>query len=194
LGARLAETYAVSRPDDIFMLTYDELRALTSEPTDQRALVAERQGELDRQREMAPPPFLGEPPADEPANTTLERAFLRYAGSPPPAAGEPNELWGIPGSGGTARGVARVAGSLDAAKALRPGEVLITQTTLPSWTPLFAVAAAVVTETGGPLSHSAVVAREYGIPAVVGALGASTVLRTGQTVTVDGTRGVVVVA
>ena len=194
VGARLVEGGAVSRPDDVFMLSYDELRALATEPADRRSLVAERWVELDRQRELTPPPVLGNPPVDEPAVTTVERAFLRYAGGTPPVSAAPDELWGIPGSRGTARGVARVAGSLDAAKGLRPGEILIAQTTLPTWTPLFALAAAVVTETGGPLSHSAIVAREYGIPAVVGAAGATTAIRTGQVITVDGSRGVVVLA
>ncbi len=73
-----------------------------------------------------------------------------------------------------------------------PGEILVAPTTLPTWTPLFATAAAIVTETGGPLSHSAVVARECGIPAVVGAAGATGIVRTGQPITVDGSRGVVV--
>jgi pyruvate,water dikinase len=60
---------------------------------------------------------------------------------------------------------------------------------MPSWTPLFGIAAAIVTQTGGPLSHCAIVAREYGIPAVVGAHGATERIRHGQTITVDGTNG-----
>jgi pyruvate,water dikinase len=87
--------------------------------------------------------------------------------------------------------VARVARTLAEATFLQPGEVLVAVTTMPPWTPLFGVAAAVVTETGGPLSHCAIVAREYGIPAVVGATGATRTIRTGQLVTVDGSRGVV---
>jgi pyruvate,water dikinase len=193
-GARLVEAGSLSRPDDVFALTYEELRELAAEPADRRTLVDERRVELGRQRKLVPPPFFGKPPVDEPATSTVERALLRYAGGDTPETEAPDELWGIPGSRGTARGVARVAESLDAAKALRPGEILIAPTTLPSWTPLFALAAAVVTETGGPLSHSAVVAREYGVPAVVGVAGATTVIRTGQEVTVDGGRGVVVVA
>ena len=70
----------------------------------------------------------------------------------------------------------------------------IALTTMPAWTPLFGIAAAVVTETGGALSHCAVVAREYGLPAVVGAYGATTVIATGQRITVDGERGIVMLA
>ena len=128
---------------------------------------------------MTPPPLLGEAPASASADTTVDRAFLRYAGGAPASAQAPNELMGIPGSRGTIRGPARVVATLEDAGALRPGEILVAPTTLPTWTPLFATAAALVTETGGPLSHSAIVAREYAIPAVVGALGATDIICTG---------------
>jgi phosphoenolpyruvate synthase/pyruvate phosphate dikinase len=95
------------------------------------------------------------------------------------------------GSPGTARGVARVILSLADAGRLAHGEILVAPTTAPAWTPLFATAAAVVTDTGGVLSHSAVVAREYRIPAVVGAAIATTVIRDGDLIEVDGDMGVV---
>ena len=88
-------------------------------------------------------------------------------------------------------GVARVVRSLQDAERLAPGEVLVAETTAPPWTPLFAVAAAVVTDTGGVLSHCAVVAREYGIPAVVGAGTATNVIADGDVVEVDGDAGTV---
>jgi pyruvate,water dikinase len=91
------------------------------------------------------------------------------------------------------RGRARIIRSLAEAGALRTGEVLVARTTAPPWTPLFATAAAVVTDTGGVLSHSAVVAREYGIPAVVGTLAATQLLRDGQLLEVDGNAGTVTV-
>jgi pyruvate,water dikinase len=194
IGKRLVEAGALSRPEDVFVLSYDELRALASEPPVRHPLVAERWAELDRQRAMTAPPFLGPPPVEAPAASTIERAFLGYAGGASPAAEAPNELQGIPGSRGTAGGMARVVRTLEEAKGLQPGEILVAPTTLPTWTPLFATAAAIVTETGGPLSHSAVVARECGIPAVVGAAGATGIVRTGQPITVDGSRGVVVLA
>jgi len=74
---------------------------------------------------------------------------------------------------------------------LRPGDILVAATTGPSWTPLFATVAAVVTDTGGALSHGAIVAREYGIPAVVGTGIATAVIRDGQMLEVDGGAGVV---
>ena len=89
------------------------------------------------------------------------------------------------------RAPARVVHSLVEADALRPGEVLVAETTAPSWTPLFATAAAVVTDTGGILSHCAIVARECNIPAVVGVGAATAAIRTGQIIEVDGDNGLV---
>jgi len=85
----------------------------------------------------------------------------------------------------------RVVRSLEEARALREGEILVAPYTNPGWTPLFNLTAGLVIEAGGLLSHGAVVAREYGIPTVIGVEGATRLLRTGQTVTVDGTVGTV---
>jgi pyruvate,water dikinase len=85
----------------------------------------------------------------------------------------------------------QVVRSLAEANKLQPGDILVTETTAPPWTPLFGTAAAVVTDAGGILSHCAVVAREYGIPAVVGTGLATATLRDGQLVEVDGDAGVV---
>jgi phosphoenolpyruvate synthase/pyruvate phosphate dikinase len=74
---------------------------------------------------------------------------------------------------------------------MQPGEVLVTGTTTPAWTPLFAMASAVVTDIGGPLSHGSIVAREYGIPAVMGTGGATKRIKNGQMITVDGSAGTV---
>jgi pyruvate,water dikinase len=75
--------------------------------------------------------------------------------------------------------------------AVRPGDIIVCRTTDPAWTPLFGVAAAVVTETGGLLSHAAIMAREYGIPSVLGVAGALTRIAAGTTLVVDGTQGTV---
>jgi pyruvate,water dikinase len=90
-------------------------------------------------------------------------------------------------------GTARVI--LDPAGAhLEPGEILVAPSTDPGWTPLFMTAGALVMEMGGPISHGAVVAREYGIPAVVGVPDATRRIHTGDTVTVDGSAGTVTLA
>jgi pyruvate,water dikinase len=164
--------------------------AVRGEPT--RALVTRRRDELAHAATLSPPPLIGVPvDASPPPDSPMARGLVAFFGGPPRQAATPGQLQGTPGSRGIASGPARVARTLDEAKAVRPGEILVTVTTMPAWTPLFGVAAAVVTETGGPLSHCAIVAREYGIPAVVGAHGATRAIQTGQRVTVDGVAGVV---
>ncbi len=100
-------------------------------------------------------------------------------------------LNGNPASAGVITGVARVITSLDEAGRLKQGEILVCPATMPPWTPLFAIASAVVTDHGGILSHTAIVAREYRIPAVVGTKLATALIRDGQRVTVDGNEGFV---
>lgn len=122
------------------------------------------------------------------------------ADAPPVPLGEPGAgrpgvaptlVAGVGSSPGQARGPVRLVRSVDEFARVRPGDVLVCRTTDPAWTPLFGVAAAVVTETGGLLSHAAIVARECRIPAVVGAAGALSRLPDGAHVVVDGSLGTV---
>jgi pyruvate,water dikinase len=98
---------------------------------------------------------------------------------------------GTPCSPGTVTARARVLHDPRDFDSMRPGEVLVAAMTTPAWTPLFALASAVVTDVGGPLSHGSIVAREYGIPAVLGTGSATRLLRSGDEVRVDGARGTV---
>jgi phosphoenolpyruvate synthase/pyruvate phosphate dikinase len=100
-------------------------------------------------------------------------------------------LVGTGASAGVYEGVVRIILNPAGAR-LEAGEILVAPGTDPAWTPLFLTAGALVTETGGMISHGSVVAREYGIPAVVGVSGATTRLRTGQRIRVDGASGMVV--
>ena len=102
-------------------------------------------------------------------------------------------LKGLGASKGVARGVARVIVGLHEAERLQPGDILVCRTTAPPWTPLFTIAAAVVTDSGGLLSHSAICAREYGVPCVVATQDATVRIPDGATVTVDGTKGTVTI-
>ncbi|MCA9878101.1 MAG: hypothetical protein KC442_09970 [Thermomicrobiales bacterium] len=199
-GALVAERGWLEAPDDIFLLGREELREILGgvsarSGAEVQALVARRRHEMAQAAELTPPPFIGRPPAGPPpASNPMERGMLRFFGGPPQVSETPGQLKGTPGSRGVVTGVARVARSLEEAQGLEPGEVLVAITTMPPWTPLFGIASAVVTETGGPLSHCAIVAREYGIPAVVGAAGATRAIKTGQEVTVDGGVGLVTFA
>jgi pyruvate,water dikinase len=100
-------------------------------------------------------------------------------------------LVGTPGSTGRARGIARVITGPDDFHRFQPGDVLIAHTTTPVWTPLFNIASAAVTEVGGPFSHAAIVAREFGIPLVNGAVDATRVILDGTFIIVDGSTGTV---
>lgn len=101
------------------------------------------------------------------------------------------DIKGFPGAAGTVTGRVRVIFTADRAEELREGEILVAPATNIGWTVVFPRAAAIITDIGAPLSHAAIVAREFGIPAVVGCGNATTVLKTGDMVTVDGARGVV---
>ena len=178
VGAHLTRAGRLERPDDVFFLNLAEARQSLA-GADLRPLVAERRQRYAREqrRRLVPRVLLSD-------GTTL------YGNE---QAAESGGLLGTPASPGTYRGRARVI--LDPAGArLEPGEVLVAPSTDPGWTPLFLTAGALVMEMGGMMSHGSVVAREYGIPAVVGAIGATTTVQTGQWITVDGTRGVVSLA
>jgi pyruvate,water dikinase len=126
--------------------------------------------------------------------TDVEAAMAAQTHAASSAAGQlqPGTLVGAPASAGTVTGKARVI--LDPAGAhLEPGEILVAPSTDPGWTPLFMTAGALVMEMGGPISHGAVVAREYGIPAVVGVPDATIRIRTGDTLTVNGAAGTIIV-
>jgi pyruvate,water dikinase len=100
-------------------------------------------------------------------------------------------LVGTPGAPGRARGIARIIAGPDDFNRFNPGEVLVAHSTMPIWTPLFNIASAAVTEVGGPFSHAAIVAREFGIPLVNGALDATQVIEDGMFIVVDGSTGTV---
>jgi pyruvate,water dikinase len=156
---------------------------LADPPVPCGGLVAQRRAVWRGQRLVAPPQVL-------PQGSWWEKAFSRWL---PASAGEQggSVLRGVGASAGQVTGTARVlAGPADFAR-LQPGDVLVATITTPAWTTLFARAGAVVTDVGGPLSHSSIVAREYGIPAVLGTNVATRRIRDGTRVRVDGEAGTV---
>jgi len=173
VGAELAAAGRIARDDDLWFLTLPDVRrGLAGE--DLHAVVATRRAEYARElrRRHIPRVLLSDGTDAEAAYTTPGEGGLR----------------GTPASPGVARGTARVLLSPVGAR-LEPGEVLVAPATDPGWTPLFLTASALVMEMGGMMSHGAVVAREYGIPAVVGVAGATERIATGQQVSVDGSAG-----
>lgn len=192
-GDRFAAASVIDRATDIVHLSFDEIRetARNLPSLDRRTLIAERKAEIEHFRTIPAPPVLGTPPEGPPPDNPIGRTFGKFFGAPPQPATDPGTLKGAPGAPGVYRGQAKVVRSLAEASKVQPGDVLVAETTAPPWTPLFAIAGAVVTDTGGILSHCAVVAREYGIPGVVGVGMATAILHDGQLVEVDGNTGVV---
>lgn len=184
-GHRLMQAGVLDVQADIFYLNLDELRqtAASLPEIDTRALVAERRAEMDHFRSISPPPALGTRPSDARAKDSQK--------APDGSSDTARTLTGKPGSSGVARGHARMLRCLADAEKLGQGEILVAASLAPAWTPLFSRAAAVVTDTGGILSHGAIVAREYRIPAVVDTGVATSALQDGQLVEVDGDHGTV---
>jgi pyruvate,water dikinase len=180
IGSELAAGDLIARPEDVFFLQLDEVAAAL-DGRDLHDVVAGRRDSYDREmrRRRVPRVLLSDGTEPEARSVT-----------PPESDGA---LVGTAASAGTVTGPARVV--LDPAGAhLTPGEVLVAPSTDPGWTPLFLTAGGLVMEMGGANSHGAVVAREYGIPAVVGLPDATRLFTTGQQLTVDGTHGLVTAA
>jgi rifampicin phosphotransferase len=160
----------------VFFLTVDEVvQALRASRTDLAPLVRARRAELARDLARPDPP----------------RTFI---GSPPPVQLPPSGgavLRGTAASSGIVEGHARVLLSASQMSELQPGEILVVHTTDVGWTPLFCIAAGVVTELGGPLSHAAIVARELAVPSVVNVDGVTRALKTGDRIRLDGDAGVI---
>lgn len=188
VGRRWQAQNVFDAPDDIFFLTLEEMemlaRDLSSPPSaeksgwrDMHAIVQARRAEFAASQQSGAPPILCEGKPVE----TPEIASRTVTG----------QYQGIAGSPGHARGAVRVIRGPDEFHKLERGDILVAPLTNPVWTPLFAIAGGVVTEVGGILSHGAIVAREYGIPAVMAVKDATKLLHDGEHVTVDGDKGIV---
>jgi phosphohistidine swiveling domain-containing protein len=185
LGAALLAAGALSTSDQVFFLHRAEL-----ERRDTLSDIAEaRRARWERQLMVPAPLTIGEPPRL--IGDPIARAVERARGARPIP---PDSIVGEPASTGIATGPARIITDPSEFPSFRAGDVLVARTTAPAWTPLFARAAAIVTDGGALAAHASIVAREYGIPAVVGTGDATRRIGSGQRVTVDGTVGIVTVA
>jgi nucleoside-diphosphate-sugar epimerase/phosphohistidine swiveling domain-containing protein len=168
-GRRLAERGTLQSSDDVHYLSIDEVYC---PPADAHDLVARRRAERQRLAELDYPVHFSQPWTPTQGTAVANGKVTGQAVSP-----------------GIARGVVRIMTHPD--DDFEPGEVLVANVTDTGWTPFFGCAAAIVTNVGGPMSHAAIVAREFGIPAVVNTLTATQQLTSGQLVEVDGTAGTV---
>jgi rifampicin phosphotransferase len=178
-GDEFVQAGELDRPDDLFYLSLPEINALAfHQEHDWRVLIAARRQayQSEQQRRQIPRLLLSD-----------GRAFYEGLAAQNQAA---DTITGSPVSPGSVQGKVRVV--LDPRQAhLQPGEIMVCRGTDPSWTPLFLTAGGLVLETGGMMTHGAVVAREYGIPAIVGVDQATTRLHTGQSIQIDGSTGLI---
>lgn len=179
LATRWIARGILDQPDDIYFLTLEEIIALSSTPRPMQSQVRARRAEFEANTRRVPPGILHDGKA-------VDAALPAPAG----ALGA-GQYRGIAGSPGRITGAARVIRGPDEFDRLQNGDILIAPLTNPVWTPLFAIAGGLVTEVGGILSHGAIVAREYGIPAVMAVPGATQVFHEGEQLTVDGGKGIV---
>ena len=191
LGQRLADKGVLSDVDDVFYLYKDELRQALEDGQPRQGLVAHRRAEKERWAKVVPPPHLGEPTPNntDPFFVAIVDKMLGLL--PVEPSTDPNVITGVAASPGVVRGTAKVVRSLTEASKLQAGDIMVCEMTVPTWVPLFATVGAVVADSGGILSHCAIVAREFRLPAVVGTMVGTEVIKDGMTVTVDGSKGIV---
>ena len=180
LADRLASQGDLAEREDLFYLAYDEMIALVEgclQIDEARARIAARRTEIEADAQITPPNVIS-------GNPELAHRVT------PPELEVDAYLSGIAGSSGTAQGRARVVNDpAEAPASLGREDILVVPYSDVGWTPLFASIGGIVAETGGQLSHAAIVAREYGLPAVVAVKGATRLIRDGQQLFVDGNRG-----
>jgi pyruvate,water dikinase len=179
LGSRWAQAGLLDQPGDVFFLTLDQVTALASERQPMHETVQASRAAFAADQGRAWPEII----------RNGEEIWLDTSSAATTEAGVEGRWQGVAGSPHVATGVARIIRGPEDFHCLGRGEILVAPSTDPAWTPLFALASALVTEVGGILSHGAIVAREYGIPAVMGVRGITAALSTGQVVQVDGNRG-----
>jgi pyruvate,water dikinase len=178
--------------DDIFMLYIDEVEQLLQGDDAALKYIPARKANYEKYKSLPPFPSIihGRFDPVEWMNDPNRRSDY-YDRTLPVEVSASATLKGYPGAAGRVEGMVRLLLNPEEGETLRPGEIIVARTTNVGWTPLFPKAAAIITDVGAPLSHAAIVARELGIPAVVGTGNATTRLKTGDQVVVDGGHGLV---
>jgi phosphohistidine swiveling domain-containing protein len=188
LGRHFVEAGAIKQADDIFWLKKEEIDAFVTQLTNMKPLdeaatkIVERKATWERLREEVPPPMI---PVKDKIMGIKTDVFVAHGAD----AHTGSIIKGVAASPGQVTAPACILRGPEDFDQMHPGAILIAGATTPAWTPIFTMASAVVTDIGGPLSHGSIVAREYGIPAVMGTGVATKRIQNGQTITVDGTKG-----
>ena len=174
IGKALVRAGILDDPEDIFMLKYDEIRCTATSNYPVRELVKSRRAEMDAARKLHPQKFEAEM-KEKAEKTEISKTVLK----------------GIPGCPGVQEGIAHLVSDPSELDTVKEGEILVCKMTNPAWVVSYSKISALVTDTGGALSHPAVVAREFGVPCVVGTRRATQLIKTGDKIRVDGSIGVV---
>jgi pyruvate,water dikinase len=191
-GRKLVEAGRLEQPDDVMFLRYNELRGLIggAVAVDGRALVADRRAERQASEQVRPRDWIGTA-----TPTQLAFPYLVNWGYPDrfyqQQSADERRVTGLGASPGIVEGIARVVRTVDEFDEVREGDILVCQMTNPAWVVLFTKIAGLVTDTGGTTSHPAVLAREFGIPAVIGTSVATQRINTGDRLRIDGSAGLV---
>jgi pyruvate,water dikinase len=193
VGRRMVAAGAIAERDDVFWVKWDEVEAVAraldaGQPAEHYGGVAARRATWERERKVTPPVALPSKGSFRVLGIDVSRLMPARTGQ---AAGD--IIKGVGASPGRVVGVARVIHGPEEFELMQPGDILVAKITTPAWTPLFALASGIVTDVGGLLSHSSIVAREYHIPAVLGTGVATERVRSGQHITADGDAGVVTI-
>jgi phosphohistidine swiveling domain-containing protein len=183
IGEALVTRGVVASPEDVFFMTRDEVLTALQGPTPATIDVVARRRIRDQQARLVPPLLVGR------LSPLLRRVWETFPKLLGAKRSERAIVAGSPASPGRVTGIVRVIRGPHEFDQLQDGEILVAPLTAPAWTPLFSRAAAVVTDVGGAAAHASIIAREYGIPAVVGCGDATARLPTGSRVTVDGNTG-----
>jgi phosphohistidine swiveling domain-containing protein len=197
IGRTLVELGGLTQPDDIMFLNYDELRKLSANVStfDAKSMVTQRRKEREQAFAVRPRLWAGTitdwSMYGEPYKQVLWDWPGIYERSKAAAQQPSGSVKGLGASAGVYEGIARVVDNPEQFDQVKKGEVLVCKMTSPSWVVLFTKIGGLVTDSGGALSHPAVVSREFGIPAVVGARTATQDIKTGQRVRLNGASGVV---
>ena len=192
IGRKLVEAGRLAQPDDVMFLRYNELRMFIgdADAVDATAIVAERRTERTNATKVHPRNWIGTATASQ-----LAFPYLVNWGYPERFYQEPSadqrQVSGIGASPGIVEGIARVVMTVDEFDEVAEGDILVCQMTNPAWVVLFTKIAGLVTDTGGTTSHPAVLAREFGIPAVIGTSVGTRRITTGDRIRVDGSAGLV---
>lgn len=189
LGRKLVDTGAISLSEDVFFIEWAELKesVLHCPPAGLQTRIDERKARHRLRETLIPPACVPDEVVVSTHKKTLswlKRSLLGGA-----KVKQDGILWGAAVSPGLATGPARIIFSAEDLNRLRPGDILVTRAATPEWTPAFCIASGLVTDIGGPLSHSSIIAREFGLPAVMGVRVATTTISEGQLITVDGAAG-----